>query len=482
MNNQSYVYEEEQGEEGLTFKKVGHFFRKGWLRMLVYAVVCALLVTAIALPIKVYYKSEPVAQTSIEYIYDGVEIGLAPDGSVLNTDNVISTTVLYQAVKAANLEKKITDISKLRERMRVEGVLTDEYVKLAEAAANGDNAAKEKLRNYNMFSTRFDIIISDPDELDLYDDQAKLLLNKIVVSYFADFQKRFSLDRMFASDAYGLSDNDLMEFADIYDIYTQSLESVKTFLQGMVEENSSFVSTENSTTFTQLLSELNLLRNNYSLFNAYILSNNVWRNKASARNALVSTRTEILNKLEPLNGENGYISSLKSQIATIQPTTTSTDAGGVHTDKTEYPPIYATLHAKLDEANRLVADYNVQLNNIEARLEKLQDETETGEELIQNATTNLKALEAQTGEFIQKVNSTISDYYDTTFIASSVRQVQPPVVTRRSSDFNLLLVYGIAVIVGLLAAGIVTIVKISRANAAAKSEQNATLNDGEKTE
>ena len=482
MNNQSYVYEEEQGEEGLTFKKVGHFFRKGWLRMLVYAVVCALLVTAIALPIKVYYKSEPIAQTSVEYIYDGIESGLAPDGSVLNTDNIISTTVLYQAVKEANLEKKITDISKLRERMRVEGVLTDEYVKLTEAAANGDNAAKEQLRNYDMFSTRFDIIISDPSELDLSDDQAKLLLNKIVVCYYADFQKRFSLNRMFAADAYALSDNDLMEFADIYDIYTQSLDSVKTFLQGMAEENSSFVSTENSTTFTQLLSDLNLLRNNYSLFNAYILSNNVWRNKASARNALVSTRTEILNKLEPLNGEDGYIASLKSQIASIKPTTTSTDAGGVHTDKTEYPPIYAELHAKLDEANRAVEEYNVQLKNIETRLEKLQDETQTDEELIKTATANLKTLETQTGEFIKRVNATIADYYDTTFIASSVRQVTPPVVTRRSSDFSLLLVYGVAVIAGLLAAGIVTIVKISRASAAAKKQEEATTDNGEKAE
>ncbi len=469
--NKEYVYEDEQETEGITFKKIGRFFQKSWLRMVIYLIIAALLTTVIAVPIKVYVQSEPIAQTSVEFIYEGIEKGLDPNGAPLDTDNIISPTVLAQAVKEANLQKKIKDISTLRSAMRVEGVLTDEYVKLTEAAANGDKTASDRLRNYVMRPTRFNIIISDPAGLDLSDDQAKLLLNKVVACYYKDFQKRYSVTNMFAENAYALSQNDNMEFTDIYDIYSQSLESVKVFLQEMSEIGASFVSTENNTTFTQLLSELNILRNNYTLFNAYILSNNVWRDKTTARDALLSTQTEIQNRLEALDGENGSIQRLKAQIATINPTTSSSDVSGVHTEKTEYPEIYETLHLRLDEANRQVEEYTIQLKNIETRLEKLKDEAQTDEVAINKALSNLGALESQTELFVQKVNATVADYYDTTFVSSSVSQVQPPVVTRKSIDFNLLVVYAVALIVALLAAGVVTGVKMAKASSAKNEEQ-----------
>lgn len=72
-------------------------------------------------------------------------------------------------------------------------------------------------------------------------------------------------------------------------------------------------------------------------------------------------------------------------------------------------------------------------------------------------------------DFIDKVNSTIEDYYNAAFISSSVRQVRPPVVTRRSLDFNLLLVYAVALIAAMMIAGIVTGVKISKASNAKKN-------------
>lgn len=474
--DKEYVYDTEAQEEGLTFKKVGFFLQKVWLRTMIYLVVAALLATVIAVPIKVYLKSEPIAQTSIEFIYNGIENGNAPDGKKLNTDNIISPTVLAQAVKEANLSKKIKDISTLRNAMRVEDVLTDEYVKLTKAAANGDKTASDKLRTYTMRPTRFNIILSDPAGLDLSDDQAKLLLNKVVACYYKDFQKRYSLINMFAENAYELSQNANMEFTDIYDTYLQSLDSVKAYLQQMAEskDSASFVSIENNTSFTQLLSDLHILRNNYSLFNAYILSNNVWRNKTTARSALLSKQAEIQNRLDALDGENGSIQRLKAQITSINPTTSSSDASGVHTEKTEYPEIYQTLHLRLDEANRQVEEYTVQLKNIETRLEKLTDETQTGEDAINKAMAELSTLEGQTATFIQKVNATIADYYDTTLVSSSVSQVQPPVVTRRSLDFNLLVVYAVALIVALLAAGVVTVVKMAKA-ASAKTEEQAPV-------
>ncbi|MCH5154676.1 MAG: hypothetical protein J1F71_05635 [Clostridiales bacterium] len=465
--DREYIYEEDRYEEGLTFGKIGRFFQKSWLRMVVYLVIATLLVTVVAVPVKVYAKSEPIATTSIEYIYQGIEKGHDPNGAPLNTDNIISTTVLKNAVDSANLGKVIKDISILRSAMRVEGVLTDEYVKLAEAAANGDNAAANTLRNYNMFSTRFDIIISDPAELGLSDDQAKLLLNKVVAAYYADFQSRYSASKVFAENTYTLSVDNQLEFTEIYDIYLQSLDSVTTFLQDMIEEGGNFMSTVNDTTFHRLLSDINVLKSSYNQFNAYIISNNIWRDKQSAKSALEASKIDINNKLKPLEV---YIQSLAEQISKIQPNTTTTDNGTSQSVTVSYPPEYFVYQAQLDEANRQVRDYNVQLNNIETRLNKLQSEEETDEAFKTQAASKLAEIEAKTQTLIKKVNATVEDYYHTTFVSSSVRQVQPPIVTRRSLDFNLLIVYLIGLIVALFAAGIVTAVKISRKKGMEKSE------------
>lgn len=474
--NQSYVYEEDENEEGLTFKKVGHFFKKGWLRMLIYVVALCLLTTAIAVPIKVFYKSEPVAQTSVEYIYEGIEKGLDPKGSALNTDNIISMQVLQTAVEESNLGGVINNITTLRNSMRVEGVETDEYVSLVQAAADGDTAAANALRNYTMHPTRFNIIISDPAGLGLSDDQAKLLLNKIVSAYYSDFQNRFYSVKPFSIDGYALSQNVQREFTDIYDVYTAELGLIKTSLSEL-----DVTDTASAATFTQLLAELNILNSDYVSFNAYILSNKIWRDPDTARNNLVEKQTEINNELTALDGE---ISSLKEQISKIQPNTTTSGTGENLTIVQSYPEFYYELQANLYAKNSAVSAYQVQLANIETRLNKLNDAAQTDPALINSATQKLVALEAQTVEFVNKANSAIGEYYGAA-TASALKQVQSPVVTRRNNNLNLMIVYLVAVIAGLLAAGVVTAIKIAKANAKAKKDAvaaDAKPQDGEEND
>ncbi len=475
---QPYIYECEPEDEGITFKKVGYFFKKAWLRLVIYAVVAALLTTAVALPVKVFYKSEPIAQTSIEFIYDGIEKGLDPFGGALDTDNIISMSVLKDAVEEANLGGKIKSITALRESMRVEGVKTDEYVKLVEAAANGDKEAANRLRNYTMFPTRFDIVISDPGKLDLSDDQAMALLDKIVMSYCNDFKDRFSVTGMFPSDIYTESANKSKEFVDIYDMYTAKLDIVKEYLTERATANPTFVSASNNTTFSLLLNELDILKSNYALFNATVLSGNIWRDKALAKSNLEASKIEIQNQLTPL--EN-YITALTEQIKAIQPNTSTSDSNGSHNVTVTYPPEYYIYQNRLDESNRQVRDYQVQLASIETRLTKLEDQTATDDKLLAAAERDLAEIEESSRLFINKVNSTIADYFETTFVVSSVRQVQPPIVTRRSLDFSLLMIYLIAVIAGALAACVVTGIKISKANAKrnAVCEQSADEKAGD---
>lgn len=477
----NYAYENDDIEEGITFKKVGYFFKKGWLRMVIYTAVLLVLALAIALPIKSFYKSEPVAQTTVEFIYKGIEKGESPDGSPFNSNEMITPQVLASAVATAGLNDKIPDISKLREITRVESVETDEYVRLVQAAEDGNAEAANTLRNYTMYPTRFNIVLSNPESVGLSDEQAKLLLDNIVKSYYANFKDSYAISTMFPANMYNTSADELTEFTDIYDLYTKSLDAINSYLTDMSTQNPTFTSTKNSTTFAQLLSDVNLLSNSYTSFNAFILSNNIWRNAATAKNTLSANLTEITTKRDELKI---YIENLKTQIELIKPTTTTIiDASGnTSTVTTSYPSEYYKFQSDLDKHNRDLLDYNIQIANTKTRLENLPETGASDPALIARATQMLTALETQTSALVSKVNATIEDFYDVTLISSSVRQVQAPVVTRRGTNFSIMIVLLVTAVAGLLIASIVTGWKISKAKSVAKQRANVSADSEDATE
>ena len=213
---QTYVYTEEDPEDELTFKKIGRFLKKGWLRMVVYALIALALAALVAVPIKVYYNSEEAAVTSIEFVYDGIEKGENPSGGSFDRDLIISPKVLTAAVEEAGLSDKIKEITTLRAAMRVDAVPDKEYYDLVAAAANGDSQAQEKLRTTTFYPTRFDIVLSEPRALDLTDSEAVLLLEKIVACYYDDFADRYSVTKMFSNSIYTMTDAaSTLEFVDI---------------------------------------------------------------------------------------------------------------------------------------------------------------------------------------------------------------------------------------------------------------------------
>lgn len=478
--DQNYVYEEENEESGLTLKKVGKFFKRGWVTMIVCVVAAVLLAAAVVFPVKLFYKTEPIARTSVEYIYEGIEEGKDPNGGTFNADNIISTTVLSKAVADAELSAVVTDISKLREHMRVEPVETEEYIKLVNDAANGVQSAIDRLRTYVMRPTRFVIVISEPAKLGLSDGQAKILLDKVVVSYYDDFKSRYAVTNMFPSGAFVLSQSALMEYSDIYDEYLDSIEPIKNYLVKMSEDAGDFISTKYDTTFAQLATDLGRIESNLGLLNRTILSNNVWKNKTAALGALKESKTNV-EKL--MKNTDGYITSLTSQIDKFKPdNTTVTSPDGGLTSTATYPSYYTELQKDLNRYNLLKLDYQNRLANIDARITALGNEATATPEAVASVEKLIAAIETSATELVEKINNVIVDYYDTTFVSSAVRQVQPSVVTRRGSDINILVTLGLAAFVGFVIACIITAVFVVKANKAEAAKKAAAAKTEDSSE
>ncbi len=463
--NKSYEYVEDEYEEGLTFKKVGHFFAKGWLRMLVYAIIAVALVSVVALPIKFFYKSEEVAQTTVEFLYEGIETGKDPDGNTLDTNNIISPSVLAKAISAAELDGVVSDVAGLRGEMRVEGVETDEYLRLVKAAADGDENAKNTLRTYVMFPTRFNIIISEPSKLGLSDAQAKLLLNKVVESYLADFKTRYSVTNMLAEETFKLSENSVMEFVDIYDSYVSKLSAIELSLKNVSADNSIVSAMTDKTSFARLEIKLSAIKTDLSNFNSFVLTHGIFRNKTSAKASLENLAEKLAKQIEL---QEDKIKNLSLQIENFKPNTTQNNSPSGSVITTTYPDEYYALQKQLTAAYEDKYELSNRAYDVSTRLAAIGEvSAPTPESDVNAAMEMLRGIETDTNEFVVKL-SEVAEQYDSMYVSASVRQTNQPVVTRKSAGLNVIIIYAVTLIAGLLAAGVVTGVKISRANAKAK--------------
>ncbi|MCH5351079.1 MAG: hypothetical protein J1F39_03825 [Clostridiales bacterium] len=458
----SYVYIEEDDVEELTFRKIGRFFKKGWLRMVVYSLIALALAALVAVPIKVFYKTEPAAVTSIEFVYSGIENGKNPNGGSFNRDLIISPKVLSEAVVAAELSEKITEIAVLRAAMRVDSVPDAEYAKLVEEATNGNKDAQNKLNSTTYYPTRFDIVISEPSALGLRDREAINLLEKVVACYFADFADRYSVTKMFSADVFNMTlRNPNAEYTDVYDLYVDAISPIYDFVSLLESKSSAFVSSKNNATFASLLSEYNTVKLALDAFSNYVLVNNIWRDAASAKEALGTQKKQITNELTTLSS---YVDALKEQIANIKPQEHTVVSPTGTTTTTTYPDLYYEYQDKLNAAQLQIKSLTDQLNNIEMRIERVNAaEEETSPDKIAAAKSMLSSIETQAAAFVNKVNNTVSDYYDTTVVSSSVRQVRPAMITMMDSSLNIVVILIAAFAVGLVIGGITTGVKISNA-------------------
>lgn len=470
---QTYDRTEDDVQDGLTFKKIGRFFAKGWLVMAISVVAALLFATVIALPIKYFYKSEPIGTVRVEYVYSGVEKGETPDGGRLDATEIISPSVLGKAVAAAELGSKITDISSLHARMRVEGVNSKERQDLIQAAANGDAAAKTKLLE-PYYPTQYEVILSNPEKLGLSDSETKALLDKVVTCYFDEFLTKYTTMKPL-NETFNLSDDTLSEFVDAYDAYYKTIKAASNYVKSL---NANSQSSEYQIKFARLESDIDAFTLTLNQFNAYVVNNNIWRDKLSAR-AAIDENVARLTYLSANLTQN--IADLSGQLAAYKPTETvvTTPATGGQTQVEKYNEKYHELQQQLALKNDELYEIKNDLSAYESRRDKIVGDEPTSAELKNSATARLKAIEEKAAALMAEVNSTVVEYYDTTFVNGSVRRVQPPEVGRKTMEFSLIIVYIVAAVFGFIVGCIITGVIINRSAKNGKTGELKEARSGE---
>lgn len=468
------VREEETSE--LSFRAIGRFLKKSAVRMLVYVLALCVLATLVVVPLKVFWKSDPVATTRIEFVYEGVNSGLDPAGNAFDKDSIRSATVVAAAVSASGLD--LNDVDAVRNAIIITDVYSQEYYNLL-AQANGGNAdAQRQLANYTQIPTKYDVSIGNLKSLGLKKQQAVTLVENIVKEYRKWFTSRYTQINIYSDAIFNSELSASTDYLGYYDLYTDQVATVAAYLTELSEKDSSFRSTGGQS-FADVLQMYRAIDNSYTAFKSYILSNGVSKD-------INVTKKNIETKLSQIESDakrlTATISALTEQIANFKPNTTQTTENGQTTIVQIYAKEYYELQDRLTAA--ILESASVEKSKIEyaARQASFTSVVNSSDETTQKAADDLLAgLRNGSKSFVQTANSVITDYYQSQLLSNAVRVTQSAVYVRSSYDIPVLYIYLATVVVGIVVAMIVTQVKSKKAEKGKAAAETVEESKSEET-
>lgn len=179
-------------EEGLTFKQIGHFFKKALPRIILFALVALVAAAVVCLPIHFFTGTESV-QMVVDYSFTGIDKGLDPNGGEFDSNSILEPNVVQKALDAQSLELDSTDVINAIAVQSVIPASIRQQLELLEANAQNstDSAAIEALAEFKYYPTRYLLSFESYDALEITQTQAIGLLNEILAQYKTEFKNTY---------------------------------------------------------------------------------------------------------------------------------------------------------------------------------------------------------------------------------------------------------------------------------------------------
>lgn len=452
MAEENIVYVDDEG--AISFRAIGHFFAKAWVRMLIWVVAAAVLTTIVVLPLKSFVATDRRATVQVELSYDGASRGLLPDGSTFNKDSFISSNIVSKAVASTGIE--VSSVAEIAACFIVTPSMTAEYLALR-TAADAENATDEQKAALNDYiPTKFDIKL-DVKRAGLNDDNATKLIEAVINEYRDDFKTKYAQAEVIDGSVF---DKDMsgVEFSIALNMFEGTLSEANLMAKRYAALDATYVSPNTNKMFNTLVTDYQtLITTVYDNMYNFIEGHNVWRNTDNAlleQVALLEKYTRQSKSLVSL------IESQTAQLKEIEKTTTTITGDGTTTIVTTYPPIYNTIASAINSNNEQLATYNLRIAECEAAIKRLNDQAEAGADDVLTADTMLATTAAASKDFIDDLNKTLADYNDKEYSISSIAVIAPAFISSGNLSFSTVMVYLVVCGVAVVAAMIVSGVKI----------------------
>ncbi|MGN1043059.1 MAG: hypothetical protein ACI4SK_06215 [Christensenellales bacterium] len=435
-------------EEEFTFKKFFNLIKKSGKRILVYAIIFAIIGACLAAIVGVCTIDDKVYTTTVEYTHAGIEKGLAPDGNVLDYNLIKSSVVINAALKDMGYDDDT--VSSLSAAVE-DAITVAPYV----SDAIAQKIAEDPTFEYT--PTRYVIGIRNNSVKGIKSSAYATLLNKVVEKYRDYFKTTYKYEVEFTDVIGANALSTTTDYFDLIYLYDSQLNALRSSLRALPDSY--------ATVNAKLMAKIDILDKYVSSLENYILTHNVQKQGAalSLIDNIANRKKECEIKSEAYANQ---ITALTATIAAYNQQFETIIIGG-SADKITVtggdPAVYNSLVTKKDTIVSLQAECDRDAK-ILAQKSVLVPSTPCTD-------TDRAYVDQRFGEVysyysvaVADMNEELAQYTERYVMNNGVRTVSPASTAASMGWVAVFATLIVTVVVGIAAAIIVTSVKTKKKN------------------
>ncbi len=415
--------EQNQDEIIVSFSGIFKMLRKLLAIWLVLAVIAAVL---IPIGFAVFATEQHKNLTAlVSFNYDGIETGLAPDGTQFDINTMKNPAVIEEALAEHNLP--LTALEGIRQGISIEGVIPKDAINKITMYKNiyedGNLSAGEKMLDVTYFPTQYRLTFNYSAS-GLSGNDAVAVFNSMLNIYKQYFFKNYGFNQALGSSVKAL-DYTTYDYPESVDVFNDTLSALESYVTAMSKEDTTrFRSTETGYTFSDLASAITTLKTvDLDVISSYVTVNNVTKD----RNRLIdyyNYRIETLTRERNVAQDN--LATLNDAITTYEKNVTIIYSDGQ--DPQQYNQAsteYDNLFAQKIEAQNTVSTKTQQINMYQLRVNALKSNSTAAQDKIDRVENDLSALNTKINEMLDLVNATANEYYETVYLGNAYSVLVP---------------------------------------------------------
>ena len=436
-------------QEEFTFRKFFALVKKSGKRILVYAIIAAIVGACLAVIVGVNTIEKKTYSTTIEYTHKGIEKGLAPDGTVLNPNMIKSSNVINAALK----EMAYDEAAVARIAPSVEdAIAVVPYISSAVAKRVAGDPT------YEYIPTRYTLSLRTKSISEIKSNRYPELLNSIAKAYRNYFKETYKYD-LKIGDEIGLTAlNNATDYYDLISIYNIKLDSMSSILSSLPDYYSTVVSS--------LKMDIYALENQVMLLENYILTYNVSKKNFAVSIKTALERAEAKYEQQKTAYSNQIVElnkTIEGYAKTYTQVDTSSDGGATKTSVVSWDTTkYNELVSQKTNLIKLISEYEYKIAILQQKKGYITTTVECTDAERSYVEENFSKLYSKYVLLMEKINDQVAEYTEAYVINNGVKVVNPASAAVSIGWVAVVATFAVTVLIGVVVAIIVTSVKTGK--------------------
>lgn len=416
-----------------TLKQMGEVLKTGWLTILIFVLVAAIVFGSVAAIVK-------TVATKSEY---RAKIGFA---NTVEADNLTSLT------SSENISKSLRDL----------GMKEEEIPGYVDAIRASISITPIVYSNQTDSETQFvpsSYQVTMEEIEGLTEAKSTQILNQIVTNFVASYNQSNMSASVDTENEQAFADYTSSDYVEIaYEVSTK-IKVMKTIAQSLASRSTTFVSSSTNMTFSDFISMLDSIQSQIESFDGYIMIKGITKESTglsaseyitmrvntaeSEQIKYQETATKWKEVVDQVTANGSYSGTIDGQTIIVQ-------------DQTSYFTFLNRYIEAVEDAAEASAEYNEWQNKqaiFDAATEFKNASAEDKATMLADADKKVALLVSSTVQMIEIYNDMVGDYNESGISsASSASLITPAYVTSTSpiSNTMMLLIIALAVVLAAL--------------------------------